>query len=147
MTLADQVDTAPPDNELDIAVLSDEPILDVDQQTFGRLRVFNLIMAAIHGVSASVMLALSNDFAITVSSFFRTDAPGQNFTGERLDSFFDFPIAAGTVGFLYLSALFHLIVGTVGYGLYRRDLARGMNRLRWTEYSLSSTLMIHGSCG
>ena len=26
--------------------------------------------------------------------------------------------------------------------MYRHDLARGMNRLRWIEYSLSSTLMI-----
>lgn len=127
---------------LDIAVLSDEPLISVESSTFAGLRRFNLIMAAIHALSASVMLALSNDFSITVSSFFRTDAPGQNFDGARLEAFFDFPIAIGTVGFLYLSALFHLIVGTVGFGFYRRDIGRGMNRIRWVEYSLSSTLMI-----
>ncbi|MGZ5390009.1 MAG: heliorhodopsin HeR, partial [Aeromicrobium sp.] len=47
------------------------------------------------------------------------------------------------VGFLYLSAFFHfLIASPIGWNRYQRELANGINRFRWVEYSLSSTLMI-----
>ena len=45
--------------------------------------------------------------------------------------------------FLFLSALAHfIIVSPWGNKIYNRDLERGMNRFRWYEYALSSSLMI-----
>jgi hypothetical protein len=44
--------------------------------------------------------------------------------------------------FLFLSALFHLIVATVGRKTYENELSKEQNRFRWVEYSVSSTVMI-----
>ncbi len=45
-------------------------------------------------------------------------------------------------GFLFLSALFHLLIATVYNKRYDQDLAKGMNKLRWVEYSLSASTMM-----
>lgn len=127
---------------LDIAVLSDEPLIEIGADRYTKLRRFNLIMGGIHLVSGAIMLALSNDFSIPVVSSFRQTQPGPGFDVDRTDTLFNFSIAAGTVAFLFLSAFFHFVVSTVGYSRYKKDLARGMNRFRWVEYALSATLMI-----
>ena len=44
--------------------------------------------------------------------------------------------------FSALSAVSHILVATAGHGLYGNELANGRNRVRWVEYSLSSSLMI-----
>ncbi|MBK5215967.1 MAG: heliorhodopsin HeR, partial [Propionibacteriales bacterium] len=113
------------------------------QQQVSRLRLFNLIMGGIHGISASVMLFLANDFSIDVTTFYGNAQPGAGVDPDRLASAFGIPLAVVTVSFLYLSAFFHfLIASPIGWNRYRRELANGINRFRWLEYSLSSTLMI-----
>ncbi len=107
-----------------------------------RLRWFNLVMGVVHAASASLMLYLANDFSIDVTTFFRNAQPGVEFDPGRLDSLFGLPIAAATVSFLYLSACFHLLIASVGWSRYRRDLADGINRFRWVEYSMSATVMV-----
>ncbi len=51
------------------------------------------------------------------------------------------PLAAVASTFSFLSALFHFIV-LVFYGKYIKDLRRGINKFRWWEYALSSSVMI-----
>lgn len=108
-----------------------------------RLRVFNLVMGLVHAASASVMLALSTGFTIDVTSLFQNAQPGGPLDPSRLDTVFGLPFAAITVSFLYVSALAHLVIASPwGWPRYQRELANGVNRFRWVEYSLSSTLMI-----
>jgi len=55
----------------------------------------------------------------------------------------DVPLAWATAAFLFLSALFHLlVVSPWGFRRYVAELERGRNRFRWVEYAMSSTLMI-----
>lgn len=45
--------------------------------------------------------------------------------------------------FLLLSAFFHfLVISPIGYDTYRVDIDKGINRFRWYEYAISSSLMI-----
>ena len=44
--------------------------------------------------------------------------------------------------FLALAALDHFLTATVLRSTYEGDLARGINRFRWVEYSVSATLML-----
>jgi hypothetical protein len=88
------------------------------------------------------VLVLANDFALPVTSFFWNDAPNNRLDGARLDRMFDVSIAWAAAVFLFLSALFHLIVATVGRRAYENELSKEQNRFRWVEYSISSTVMI-----
>ena len=55
---------------------------------------------------------------------------------------FDLSTGLAVAGFLALSAVAHLVVSTVWFPRYVHDLARGINRARWVEYALSSSLMM-----
>jgi hypothetical protein len=85
---------------------------------------------------------LANDFALPVTSFFWNNAPNNDMDIARLDRVFDVSIAWAAAVFLFLSALFHLIVATVGRKTYENELSKEQNRFRWVEYSISSTVMI-----
>jgi hypothetical protein len=93
-------------------------------------------------VQAIAVLVLANDFALPVTSFFWNDAPNNRLDVARLDRMFDISIAWAAAVFLFLSALFHLIVATVGRKTYENELSKEQNRFRWVEYSISSTVMI-----
>jgi hypothetical protein len=52
-------------------------------------------------------------------------------------------VAWGVAIFLFLSAVFHLLISSPGFfERYGRGLAQGRNYFRWVEYSLSSSVMI-----
>jgi hypothetical protein len=107
------------------------------------LRTFNLALAALHAVQATVMVVLANDLSLPVTGAFSTGQPGRPQEPVELERLFSYQLGAAVALFLYLSALFHLIIGTPwGFRLYRRELARRQNRFRWVEYSLSASLMI-----
>jgi hypothetical protein len=52
------------------------------------------------------------------------------------------PIGCATALFLILAGVDHLLTATLGRRTYESDLAKGINRYRWVEYSLSATLMV-----
>ena len=111
-----------------------------------KLLRLNIGAAILHLVQGVAVLALANDFALPVTSFFWNDAPNSSLDVARLDRMFDVSIAWAAAVFLFLSALFHAIVATVGKGAYEAELAKEQNRFRWVEYSLSSTVMILAIC-
>jgi hypothetical protein len=100
-------------------------------------------MGVVHLVSGGAMVLLSNDFSLHVSTFALNGPPGTPLSAGVTNSVFDLPLAAGTSSFLFLSAFFHFLIASPwGFSRYVGELARGRNRFRWVEYSLSSTLMI-----
>ncbi len=58
------------------------------------------------------------------------------------ESLFDVRIGAAIAVFLGLAALDHLLTSTVFRRRYETDLRAGINRFRWLEYSVSSTVMV-----
>jgi hypothetical protein len=107
-----------------------------------KLFKLNIAATVLHFVQAIAVLALANEFALPVTSFFWNDAPNNSLDVARLDRMFDVSIAWAAAVFLFLSALFHLIVATVGRRAYEGELEKEQNRFRWVEYSISSTVMI-----
>ncbi len=105
-----------------------------------RLRIWNIALTVLHAAQAVVILVLASDFAITVTSSFPAGPPGAPVPAP--ESLFDVPIGAAIAAFLGLAALDHLLTSTVFRARYQTDLCGGINRFRWLEYSLSSTLMV-----
>lgn len=107
-----------------------------------KLLRLNIGAALLHLVQGVAIVVLANDFALPVTSFFWNDAPNNSLDVVRLERMFDVSIGWAAAIFLFLSALFHAIVATVGRKTYEAELSQEQNRFRWVEYSISSTLMI-----
>jgi hypothetical protein len=105
-----------------------------------RLRIWNLGLTVLHAVQAVVILVLASDFAITVTATFPAGPPGAPVPAP--ESLFDVGIGSAIAVFLGLAALDHLLTSTVFRRRYETDLRAGINRFRWLEYSVSSTIMV-----
>lgn len=117
------------------------PGTTISERTFARLRAFNVAAGVLHAVQATVLLALSNDFALPVTGTFLEGPPGQ--APLELSGWFTIRIGPAVAAFLYLSAIAHFVIASPGVvGWYRGQLARNRNYARWVEYSLSASLMI-----
>jgi hypothetical protein len=110
------------------------------------LQKLNVIAALLHVIQAISILVLANDFSLPVTSFFWNDVPNNRLDVIRLDRMFDVSVAWAAAMFLFLSALFHGIVSTLGRSKYESEISLEQNRFRWVEYSISSTLMIIAIC-
>ena len=109
----------------------------------GQLRRFNRAMAVLHFVQGLLILALSTDFKLPVTTSFLEF----NEATERLvpvdNTIWEVPLGPLVASFLFVSALAHLIVTLPGvYEWYVANLGRGINYVRWYEYALSSSIMI-----
>jgi len=117
---------------------------NIPDSVFKNLRRFNLIMGFFHLIQGIAMIALSNDFSITLSTLYLRAVVGDgSFSLEQnLQEGPSIPFGASVAVFLLLSAVAHLLLGTVFYNWYVKNLKRNMNPARWYEYALSSSLMI-----
>lgn len=115
-------------------------ITSLDQGRLSNLRRWNLSLTVLHLAQAVLLLALAGDFAITITSTFPEGPPGTRLNSP--EGLFDLPIGPAVAVFLLLAAIDHLVTATVARGTYETDLARGINRFRWVEYSFSATLMV-----
>lgn len=109
--------------------------------TARKLRIFNIIAGCFHAVLAGVVLIFSNSFSLPVTARYLSGPPGTSFTEPV--TLFDVRIGFAVALFLALSAAFHFAVSSpLFYKRYVRGLSEQINRFRWVEYSLSSSLMI-----
>ena len=114
--------------------------VSVTDQAFGRLRTFNWVMGGFHALQGILVLALATDFTLPVTAAFPEGPPGSAI--PPADTLFELSVAWGVAVFLFLSAIFHWLVASLGAGRYRDQLSRGQNQFRWIEYALSSSVMI-----
>ena len=115
-----------------------------EEQKFAKLRKFNIGAGFLHLFQAILMLVIAN-YAVTMT-----------FTTSYLDAANGYPptvppvptelftVAVGPIValFLLLSAIAHLSVSTYGYNWYVKNLKMGINKARWFEYALSSSVML-----
>lgn len=107
------------------------------------LRRFNAAMGVLHLVQGVLMLVLSSDFSLPVTTAFsRFDSAAGRLVPD-FKTAFELRLGPLVAGFLLLSAVAHFLIAAPGiYAWYARNLRRGVNYARWVEYSLSSSLMI-----
>ncbi|WP_027107842.1 heliorhodopsin HeR [Lacticigenium naphthae] len=117
--------------------------------TFHSLKKFNTIMGFLHLIQGLLMLGFAlfieriADFRIPIMSYFLTFDQTQMRLVTEPNQLGEVPFGIAVSLFLFISALAHfIIVSPWGNKIYNRDLSNGMNRFRWYEYALSSSLMI-----
>ena len=107
------------------------------------LRRFNAAMGLVHLIQGILMLLLSTDFSLPVSSAFLKFSPSVGGLVANPDVIVNLRIAPLVTVFLFLSALAHILIASPRvYEWYSRNLAKGINYARWIEYSLSASVMI-----
>ncbi|NLC33078.1 MAG: heliorhodopsin HeR [Clostridiales bacterium] len=113
-----------------------------------KLKRFNLIMGALHFVQGIAMIFLATSVIQKIGQFQPTIT--QNFLKYDVETqglvtaskaLFDLPFGILVASFLLISALAHLIVYMSG-DKYIADLKVGINKFRWFEYAISSSIMI-----
>lgn len=105
-----------------------------------QLRRWNLIAGCAHAFQAILIVILSTDFSLPVTSTYMQGPPGTTLT--ETVTLFNTPVAWGVALFFALSAFFHFWVASVGFRRYIAGLTHQHNYFRWVEYSISSSVMI-----
>ena len=114
-----------------------------ESSTFQRLRLFNAAMVPVHLAQGILMLLLSNDFSLPVTTSFLKFDEGSARLITSDNTLFDLRLGPVVASFLFISALAHLLLTLPSvYPWYVRCLKRGINYVRWYEYALSASLMI-----
>lgn len=100
--------------------------VEVTDGTFARLRGYNVGMGALHLLQGILVVVLATDFTLPVNATYLLGPPGTSET--ETVTVFELSVAWGVAAFLFLSALFHFIVASVGASRYRDQLSRGQNQ-------------------
>lgn len=120
-------------------------IRTIDQQ-IGRLRIYNVVAGAVHLAQALAfgyaLTLISTPVLFPVTVDYMTGPPGVDLPTERV-TLFEIDLGIGVVAFLLMSAFFHFLISSPGvFTRYGNGLKANHNYFRWTEYSLSSSVMI-----
>lgn len=113
------------------------------------LKKFNLFMGFLHLIQGLLMLSFAvfidriSSFRIPIMSYFLSFDREQMRLVTQVDMVGEAPFGILVSLFLLMSALAHfIIISPWGNPIYNRDLEKGINRFRWYEYAISSSLMI-----
>ena len=107
------------------------------------LKVYNLLMGILHAVQGVIILLLSTEFKLPITTSFLQFDPESMALAPRLENFAELNLGLFVAIFLFLSAVAHLTLTLPKvYSWYTKNLEKGINYARWIEYSVSSSLMI-----
>lgn len=119
--------------------------------TFKKLRKFNLIMGGLHLIQGVIMLFLATSVIQTIAEFapkitqfyltFNLQTKSLEVTSREL---FELPFGILVASFLLISAVAHALISIPRKlnDIYNADLEKGINKFRWFEYAISSSVMI-----
>lgn len=115
---------------------------------FKKLIRFNLIMGFFHLIQGIAMLFLATtviqkigEFQPSIVQFYQTFNPETRSLEVTSKVLFDLPFGILVASFLLISAIAHGLI-VLNKDRYIADLKIGLNRFRWFEYALSSSIMI-----
>ena len=114
-----------------------------DEGRFRGLRRWNAAMCVLHLVQGAVIIVLSSDFTVTITTSFLQWVPGADRSETAMEALYDLRVGPVVAVFLLISAVAHFIMASpFGFPWYVRNLKKGINYLRWYEYALSASLMV-----
>lgn len=120
---------------------AESPQVELPPERARQLRLANVALALLHAGQAVILLLLSADFALTIVETFPQGPPGTATPGP--EPWLDVALGPAVAAFLLLAAVDHAAVAAPRvHRRYEAVLARGRNPFRWSEYSLSATLMV-----
>ena len=118
---------------------------------FKKLRRFNFTMGILHLVQGITMIFLANgvvqkisEFSPKITQFYLTYNTQTKTLEQTSRVLFDLPFGILVAVFLLISAAAHALISIPNKlnAVYNADLQKGINRFRWFEYALSSSVMI-----
>ena len=111
---------------------------------FDRLYRWNKWLAIIHAFQALAILVVSDERLFPITTNYLTPNPLAEDKGLVIGThhLFDINAAWLVAIFFMISAVAHTAMATVYRRRYEAELGKGMNRLRWLEYSLSASTMM-----
>lgn len=125
--------------------------LNVDVK-IDKLISFNKKMGIVHLVQGLFMMIFAffiypsmtsqGAFTIPVIGNYLEFVQGEGLVLTNTDTLFELPFLQMTASFLLISGIFHFLIAFVWKDEYRAGLKVGINKFRWYEYALSSSLMI-----
>tara|TARA_B100001079_G_scaffold259665_1_gene259028 strand:+ start:69 stop:893 length:825 start_codon:yes stop_codon:yes gene_type:complete len=121
-------------------------------EKIGKLRRFNIIMGFMHLIQGSALFWLgtvvNSDFVVPITL---TQLVGEGSPNDP-SSFALVPkleiwrevtnFGPAVATFLLASAVAHFLISGPFYDKYKEDLGKGINKVRWIEYSISASVMI-----
>lgn len=110
--------------------------------TTSGLRKFNFVMAAFHAAQGIAILLISRTFDIPITGSYLTFNRATQHLEPATAQLFNLSIPLLVALFFFLSAAAHLFIATVYNKRYNADLSRGINKVRWIEYSISASIMM-----
>lgn len=116
--------------------------------TFAILNKWNIGLAALHALQGFAVLILSKSATLPVDTHFLTEdklaskATGQIVLSPAVRHLFDINLAYLVVAFFFMSAIAHLVIGTIYRTKYEEGLKKGINKARWIEYAFSASTMM-----
>ena len=113
------------------------------EKTFNKLRIFNWLVGLVLLVEGVVMLLISNNFSLPVTSAYLRFNPISQALNPTLQEVTRLQVGPLVAAFLLLSALALFFVAAPKiFDWYVANLKKGANYARWIEYSITSSLMI-----
>lgn len=121
--------------------------------SFKSLRRFNIIMGGLHLFQGLLMIVLGlvltdlGSFKLRIYQHyleFVQTGPESGYLDFARVEIFELPFFVLVASFLLISALAHGLISLPRKinEMYNKDLEKGINKLRWFEYALSSSVMI-----
>ena len=125
--------------------------LNVDVK-IDKLISFNKKMGVVHLVQGLLMMLFAffiypnmtsqGAFTIKVFGNYLDFEIGSGLVLKQTATLFELPFLQMAASFLLISGIFHFLIAFVWKDNYRAGLKVGINKYRWYEYALSSSLMI-----
>lgn len=118
------------------------------KEKYEKLIKFNKNMGIIHFIQAGIMLFLATsviskiaEFSPTITKLFIQFNPATKTLEQASKPLFELPFGIMVALFLLISAFAHFYI-VLNSKKYVEDLKNGINKFRWIEYALSSSIMI-----
>lgn len=106
------------------------------------LRRYNLIAGLLHLAQGLAVLVLSKEFLLPISGSFLRFNPASESLETASTTLFDFSLPLLIATFFFMSSAAHFFIVTFYKKQYVKELAQGINRARWFEYSASASVML-----
>lgn len=113
------------------------------EEDYRRLRIYNGVMCVLHLLQGLLIVFLSNDFKLPLTTSFLSPEAGSGAIETVTREVALVRIGPLVAVFLFISALAHFLLTMPGiYEWYVKNLKRKINYARWIEYFFSSSVMI-----
>ena len=107
-----------------------------------KLRTLNIIAGFLHLGQGIAILLLSKTFLLPISGSFLSFNSATQSLEPATKVLFDFSLPLLVAVFFFLSSVAHFSIATFFYKRYVSQLTKGINVLRWVEYSISASIMM-----